>query len=514
MKKIHSFYVKKLNLFSAKGLICKLTATVMVSKVFIFIVLLLYCSAVSGQSISDLEKRALDKVSRQDYEGALLLLNQALKIAPESVQILLKRAELRFHHKDFKGSVADYVLARVYGHESAYAYKMTGKAREKLKDYSGAVADYTRAVQLDVRNPLYYYCRALALRAMGNPAAALRDLSTCIKLRSRAEYYFDRGMTKIQLNYLDGAIKDFGKAIHRDRWMDIAHFQRGRVNARLGNYLEALRDYNRAIRLQKRKPDYFCDRGQIRVKLNKDYEGALTDFDKALKINPGHAEAFHQKAIVYLALNKMNLALANIGKALSIETSAVYYYTRGLIAEKLNKKLLALKDFKKSKDMEPSFLPAREAYERLLKQAPSSIRRRAEWENEKTEDRRPPSDTNGKADQLVVVAKDIYETGVGSYYSDELHGKHTKSGEPYDKNALTAAHQSLPMGTKVEITNRTNGKKVIVRINDHGPHIKNRIIDLSRAAAEQLNMIIAGIAVLEIRLVKQASVPELLFLRR
>lgn len=84
--------------------------------------------------------------------------------------------------------------------------------------------------------------------------------------------------------------------------------------------------------------------------------------------------------------------------------------------------------------------------------------------------------------------------GKASYYADRMQGHRTASGEKYDKTLYTAAHSSLPFDTKVEVTNPKNGKSVIVRINDRMPRNKQRVIDLSRAAAEELGIVRAGIA--------------------
>ncbi|MGE8496258.1 MAG: septal ring lytic transglycosylase RlpA family protein [Pseudomonas sp.] len=83
--------------------------------------------------------------------------------------------------------------------------------------------------------------------------------------------------------------------------------------------------------------------------------------------------------------------------------------------------------------------------------------------------------------------------GKASYYGARHHGNKTANGERFDQNALTAAHRNLPFGTRVQVTNLNNGKSVVVRINDRGPFAKGRIIDLSRRAAEQIDMIRAGI---------------------
>ncbi|SDL72565.1 rare lipoprotein A [Modicisalibacter muralis] len=86
------------------------------------------------------------------------------------------------------------------------------------------------------------------------------------------------------------------------------------------------------------------------------------------------------------------------------------------------------------------------------------------------------------------------QRGQASYYSDAYQGEQTASGERYDRNAMTAAHPSLPFGTRVRVTNLDNGCDVSVRINDRGPYTSGRIIDLSYQAAEQLGMIRSGTA--------------------
>ena len=84
--------------------------------------------------------------------------------------------------------------------------------------------------------------------------------------------------------------------------------------------------------------------------------------------------------------------------------------------------------------------------------------------------------------------------GRASWYGPGFHGRLTANGERYNQNAMTAAHKHLRFGTKVRVTNLNNGRSVIVRINDRGPFIKGRVIDLSAAAARSLNMIHSGVA--------------------
>jgi rare lipoprotein A len=91
--------------------------------------------------------------------------------------------------------------------------------------------------------------------------------------------------------------------------------------------------------------------------------------------------------------------------------------------------------------------------------------------------------------------------GKASYYASRHHGRRTASGERLNNNDLTAAHRELPFGTRVKVTNLSNERSVVVRITDRGPHGRGRLIDLSQAAARQLDMLRAGIAQVRIETV-------------
>ncbi|KLI64055.1 lipoprotein [Aurantiacibacter marinus] len=91
-------------------------------------------------------------------------------------------------------------------------------------------------------------------------------------------------------------------------------------------------------------------------------------------------------------------------------------------------------------------------------------------------------------------------TGVASYYGRRFHGRRTANGERFNMNEMTAAHRTLPFGSRVRVTNTSNGQSVIVRINDRGPFIRGREIDVSRAAAEEIGMIRRGHSNVELEL--------------
>ncbi len=95
------------------------------------------------------------------------------------------------------------------------------------------------------------------------------------------------------------------------------------------------------------------------------------------------------------------------------------------------------------------------------------------------------------------------QKGDASWYGEKFHGRRTASGEIYDMYKLTAAHRTLPFGTLVKVTHRSTDRSVVVRINDRGPSIRSRIIDLSYASADQLGIIREGVAPVLIEVVKK-----------
>jgi rare lipoprotein A len=111
-----------------------------------------------------------------------------------------------------------------------------------------------------------------------------------------------------------------------------------------------------------------------------------------------------------------------------------------------------------------------------------------------------PSSTEDQ-NKIPASLSSFHQTGMASYYAKEFDGRTTANGERFDLHDLTAAHQTLPFNTRVRVTNLSNNLSVVVRINDRGPFKKNRIIDLSFAAAEKIGLIGPGTAKVEIELI-------------
>ena len=111
----------------------------------------------------------------------------------------------------------------------------------------------------------------------------------------------------------------------------------------------------------------------------------------------------------------------------------------------------------------------------------------------------------GKRYKLMKSGKGHVERGLASWYGPGFHSERTSSGEPYDMYAMTAAHKTLPIPAYVRVTNLENGRSVVVRVNDRGPFVGERIIDLSYTAASKLDMLRAGTARVEIRVLDARS---------
>ena len=121
----------------------------------------------------------------------------------------------------------------------------------------------------------------------------------------------------------------------------------------------------------------------------------------------------------------------------------------------------------------------------------------------------PFYDVLGQRYFVQPSAQGYLERGVASWYGPSFHGGSTSSGEPYDMYGMTAAHKTLPLPTYARVTNLKNGKSVVVRINDRGPFVANRLIDLSYTAAARLDMLREGTTLVEVRALTP-GVPDVL----
>lgn len=116
----------------------------------------------------------------------------------------------------------------------------------------------------------------------------------------------------------------------------------------------------------------------------------------------------------------------------------------------------------------------------------------------------PPS-TAHPVDPTTISTANAYQVGMASYYGREFHGRKTANGETYNMYRLTAAHRVLPLGTMIKVTNLENGRWAVVKVNDRGPFVEGRVLDVSFAAALELEMVAQGTAKVMIEIAEPAE---------
>jgi len=117
-------------------------------------------------------------------------------------------------------------------------------------------------------------------------------------------------------------------------------------------------------------------------------------------------------------------------------------------------------------------------------------------------------EVNGQRYYVLPSSDNYLEQGTASWYGTKFHGKRTSSGEPYNMYAMTAAHKTLPLPTYVKVTNLDNNRSIIVKVNDRGPFIKDRIIDLSYVAAQKIGITVKGTGNVEVKAINTQRVEE------
>ena len=120
----------------------------------------------------------------------------------------------------------------------------------------------------------------------------------------------------------------------------------------------------------------------------------------------------------------------------------------------------------------------------------------------------PVYEVFGQRYEVLASSYGYQERGVASWYGKKFHGRPTSSREPYDMYAMTAAHKTLPLPTYVEVRNLSNNRRIVVKVNDRGPFVDNRIIDLSYAAALKLGMVRDGTSLVEVRAISFDAAPQ------
>lgn len=198
------------------------------------------------------------------------------------------------------------------------------------------------------------------------------------------------------------------------------------------------------------------------------------------------------KRVVLLVIGSAYILL------LSLVTAHYMYKQESNFEQKSTKQIVVNKELKKEnqKDLKQNNISALRADSKPAKK--STITKA-----EKPAKNMPASSYYVKGKKYYTLsteaAKNLTQIGYASWYGPGFHGKKTANGEIYNQNAMTAAHKSLPLSTKIKVTNLENNKSVFLRVNDRGPYHGNRILDLSKKAAEQLGVLAKGTAKIKLQ---------------
>lgn len=177
--------------------------------------------------------------------------------------------------------------------------------------------------------------------------------------------------------------------------------------------------------------------------------------------------------LVGLVTSTMLITASNTGTSSSSETEA----TRKEIIKEMKAQTTYPEGF--FKEVQTLGIPSNSATNEQEKSQPKDEKQAASW-----------------------TEAEYFQNGVASFYGEQWNGRRTANGEIFNTYELTAAHKTLPFGTKVKVTNESNGKSVIVRINDRGPFVKGRIIDLSTAAFSTIGDVESGITKVKLEILK------------
>ncbi|MEB3215984.1 MAG: tetratricopeptide repeat protein [Nostocales cyanobacterium 94392] len=333
-----------------------------------------------------LYKQGITFYEKTEYQQAIKLFSQAIKINPEYANAYNSRgdayyrlgkyeksqqdssAAIRNNPNDanayydrgfslysvgeYNGAIIDYNQAIKLNPEYANAYYGRGLARFKIKETRKAIADLNQAIQMNPKLAPAYLNRGIIRRKIGESLEAIKDFDKAITINSKyTEAYYERGKTHYAFNDKTAAQKDFTKAIELDSKYIEAYIARADVYNDLGYPKQAYEDYEKAIEMNPENPIAYIQRGLYRFKI-KDIEGAIENYNQAIKLDATQPTAYNNRGNAHLELGKWKEAMADYSKAIELNPEyAQAYYNRGLLRTDLAKVPEAIEDFQAAADI-------------------------------------------------------------------------------------------------------------------------------------------------------------------
>ncbi|MFA5857630.1 MAG: tetratricopeptide repeat protein [Elusimicrobiota bacterium] len=242
--------------------------------------------------------------------------------------------------------------------EAAYAYNNRGTVYYELGDYNRAVEDFTSAITLNSRYYEAYTNRGMVYAKLGKAAEAMNDYHRSVKLNPYNETaYYNRGNLFLEQKKLEDAIRDYTTAIKYNGTLYEARLNRGDAYADTGDYIKAVKDYTFVIQSSETANAY-NHRG-IAYSVEKEYEKALKDFDKATKLDPGYADAYYNRGLMYYETAKYENAIKDFTIAIKFKPGmSVAYKNRGNCYFKIGHYSSAITEYTKAIQLTPEDLSA------------------------------------------------------------------------------------------------------------------------------------------------------------
>lgn len=274
------------------------------------------------------------KYNEKDYQGALSDLNKSIELNPQLFLTYYNRANVNLKLNNLNESIADCNKTLEIIPNFVLAYNVRGIAKMKLKEQFGALQDFNKSIEID---------------------------------KDFASAYNSRGLVKAALEDIDGAINDINKAIQIEPKNEVFYISRGGINFFNGNKEEGCQDFQKAKDLgfsdAQTLINKFCNYSQTAIEYyesgiikqnNKNYEGAISDYNKAIDIDPKFVKAYNNRGIAKSDLNDFKGAISDYTKAIEIEPNDIFAYcNRGLAKTKLKDYNGAISDYTKAISLDP-----------------------------------------------------------------------------------------------------------------------------------------------------------------
>jgi tetratricopeptide (TPR) repeat protein len=315
--------------------------------------------------------RAFIKSRLKNTQGAMSDYDQVIVIDPKNIQAYFSRATLKQSLNDTQGAISDLDQVIVIDPKNIQAYFYRATSKSRLNDTRGAISDYNQVIVIDPKNTTAYIGRArLKSDKLNDSKGALADYNRAIVIDPKnAIAYISRAKLKSdKLNDFQGALADYNRAIVLDPEDSFAYYDRARLKAdKLNDFLGALTDYNRVIALVPiRQPSFiglpdidnhwflslcYFERAKLKADKLSNFQGALTDYNQAIILNPENYSAYHRRAILNVdKLNDLRSALADYNQTIVLQPKyATAYYNRGILKYfKLKDKTGGIQDFQRA----------------------------------------------------------------------------------------------------------------------------------------------------------------------